>query len=217
MLNDLTELIDSLVRDESSRLTASDLAEAIRLALARYGSDWPRNKVEDVTSAGGDRLPLPTAWESNSELVSVEYPIGEMPPAMLDCSIYTAPAGKELRLGKGLPLGAEARLTFTVAHVVSDSQETILPGHREAVACYAAALLLEQLAAAAINDGESTISADTTDRRTKAQEYGSRAKALKTRYGEAMGIGTGGGSGAASPAAGGQTVAWPSRRRLLKR
>lgn len=216
MLNDLEKLIDSFVRDESSRLTADDQAGAITLALSRYGSDRPRKKVEDVTSAGGDTLPLPGAWETESELVSVEYPIGETPPALLGCTIYTTPAGDELRLGAGLSIGAEARLTFTVAHVVSDSQDTVPPSHREAVACYGAALLLEQLAAAAINDGESTIAADTTDRRTKAQEYASRAKALKARYAEAMGIGSGAGGGN-SPAAGGQTVAWPGRRRLFKR
>lgn len=215
MLADLLSLVDRLVRDESSRLVTADKESAIDVAVARYGKDRPRRKVEDVVSAGGDTLPLPAAWESESELISAEYPIGETPVALLPCSIYTQPSGDVLRLGDGLSVGAEVRLTFRVRHVVSDVLDTVGPGHREAVAAYAAALLLEQLAAAAINDGESTISADTTDRRTKAQEYASRAKALKTRYGEAMGLGNAGDSGTAQ--ASGTTVTWGSRDRLTSR
>jgi len=214
MLVDLKKLVDGFVRDESERLTRTDKEGAISLAVARYGKDRPRKKVEDVVSAGGDTLPLPTAWEAESSLLMVEYPIGETPPVLLPCSIYTAPSGDVLRLGDGLAAGAEARLTFTVRHVVSDVLDTVPAGHREAVAAYAAALLLEQLAAAAINDGDSTLQADTTDRRTKAQEYASRARALKTRYGEAMGVGEAGGAG--GQAATGTTVSWPGRARLTR-
>lgn len=213
MLADLKKLVDSLVRDESERLARADKASAIALAVARYGADRPRQKVEDVVSAGGDTLPLPTAWETDSELLSAEYPIGEVPPVYLDCTIYTAPSGDQLRIGGGLTTGSEVRLAFTVAHVVSDTVDTIKIGHREAVACYAAALLLEQLSAAAINDGEATISADTTDRRTKAQEYASRARGLKTRYADALGLAKDGGGQQAT----GTTVAWPSRARLTDR
>lgn len=215
MLNDVKLMVNGLVRDESTRLTEDEKLAAISVALRRYGRDRPRRKVVDVTSAGGDSLPLPAGWESESELLFAEYPIGNVPPDALSCSIYTTPAGDLLRLGGYLSPGEVVRLSFSVAHVLSDSQDTIPSGHHEALACYAAAWLLEQLAAAAINDGESTIGADTTDRRTKAQEYASRAKTLRARYTETMG----GGAGAAGslPTAGGQTVAWPSRQRLLRR
>jgi hypothetical protein len=214
MLADLKKLVDGFVRDESERLTRADKEGAITLAVARYGKDRPRRKVEDVVSAGGDTLPLPSAWESESQLLTVEFPIGETPPTLLPCSIYSAPSGDVLRLGDGLAAGAEARLTFTVRHVVSDVLDTVPDGHREAVAAYAAALLLEQLAAGAINDGDTTLQADTTDRRTKAQEYASRARALKTRYGEAMGVGEAG--GASGQAASGTMLAWPGRSRVTR-
>lgn len=209
MLADLKKLVDALVRDEAERLARADKGTAISLAVARYGTDRPRQKVEDVVCAGGDTLPLPTAWEAESQLVSAEYPIGSVPPTLLPCTIYTAPSGDVLRLGDALAAGAEVRLAFTVAHVVTDQLDTIKPTHREAVAAYAAALLLEELAAAAINDGESTIAADATDRRTKAQEYASRARALKSRYADALGLGKDG-----TPAPAAATVAWPSRGRL---
>lgn len=211
MLADLKKLVDGLVRDEAERLARADKGSAISLAVLRYGTDRPRQKVEDVVCAGGDTLPLPAAWEADSEVVTAEYPIGSVPSTLLPCSIYTTPSGDVLRLGDALSAGAEVRLTFTVAHVVTDVLDTIKPAHREAVAAYAAALLLEELAAAAINDGESTIAADATDRRTKAQEYASRARALKARYAEVLGLGK-----EAGPAAAGTSVAWPGRARLTQ-
>ena len=214
MITDFRRLIDGFVRDEAERLSRADRESALEMALAQYGRERPRHKVADVVCAGGDVLPLPAEWQVGSALVRAEYPIGETPPAALPCSIYTSPSGDVLRLGEALFPGAEVRLTFSVAHVVSDTMDTVQPVHREAVACYAAALLLEQLSAAAINDGDSTISADTTDRRTKAQEYAGRARALKARYAEAMGSGgSASGAGGGSPAAG-QVTAWPSRGRL---
>lgn len=214
MLIDFKLLVDGFVRDESARLSQFDRELAINMALAQYGRERPRRKVADVVCAGGDVLPLPAEWQAGSVLVGAEYPIGEMPPATLPCSIYTSPSGEVLRLGEALFPGAEVRLTFSVAHVVSETMDTVQPVHREAVACYAAALLLEQLSAAAINDGDSTISADTTDRRTKAQEYAGRARALKARYAEAMGSAGGGSGGGSATAAAGQVTAWPSRGRL---
>ncbi len=210
MLADLLALVDALVRDESARLTAGDKSAALELAISRYSSDRPRHLVEDVVSAGGDTLPLPAGWEGESELVSIEYPIGQRPICLLPASIYTAPAGRLLRLGDALPAGADARCTFTARHVVSAVVDTVIVSHREGVAAYAAALLLEELSAAAINDGDSTISADTTDRRTKAQEYASRARALKTRYADAVGLAKDG----APPSASGVSVAWGGRQRL---
>lgn len=210
MRADMKKLVEGFVRDETTRLSADDIEMAISLAVIRYGQDRPRTKVEDVVSAGGDALPLPAAWASDSELQLVECPIGQNPPSYLPGTIYTAPAGDVLRIGTFLSSGAEVRLTFTVPHVVSDTVDTIPAGNREAVAAYGAALLLEQLSAAAINDGDSTIQADSTDRRSKSQEYASRARGLKSRYVEALGIGS---SGAGQVAAG-TSVAWPSRPRL---
>lgn len=217
MLADLQKLVLSLVRDETTRLASDDLDTAIKLALQRYSQDRPRSKVEDVISAGGDTLPLPLAWVTDSELLGTEYPIGETPPAALGCTIYTQPTGDVLMLGAALSIGAIVRLTFTVPHEVTASVNTVSPAYEEAVACWAAALLLEQLAAGAINDSDSTISADTTDRRTKAQEYASRANALKKRYTEALGIGAGGNATGGGQVAAGTTVSWPGRSRLTNR
>jgi len=101
-------------------------------------------------------------------------------------------------------------VSFTVAHQVTESSDSTDPRHHEGIAAYAAALLLEGLAAAAINDGDSTIVADTVDRRSKAQEYAARARALKSRYRESLGT-------EETPDAQGTTVSWPSRPRFPRR
>lgn len=215
MRADLLALIGALVRDESSRLSAGNLETALDLAVARYGQDRPRSLVEDVVAVG-DTLPLPATWESESTLLHAEYPLGSWPPATLPCSLYTAPTGAVLRLGGILPVSSVVRLTFSVRHEVSDTANTVLPAHQEAVAAYAAAWLLEQLSAAAINEGESTIAADVTDRRSKSQEYARRAEKLKARYGEALGLSmASAGPVGGGPSAAGTTTSWPARRRLI--
>lgn len=213
MRADIKSLAVSFVRDETDRLTPADFETALDNAVLHYTGDKPRRKVADVVCAGGDTLPLPASWQSDSELLSAEYPIGDNPPSLLPCSIYTAPAGDQLRLGESLGSGAEVRLAFTVAHELTNLIDTIPLKHREAVACWAAAMLLEQLSAAAINDGDSTIQADSTDRRTKSQEYASRARAMKTRYGEVLESLASGGNTVAGT---GTTVSWPSRGRLVR-
>lgn len=211
MLADLKKLVDGFVRDESQRLSRTDKEIAIQLAVLRYSTDRPRRKVEDVFSGGGDVLPLPSAWQDGSRILSVEYPIGADPACFIPAGIYVTPDGDQLKIADYLSPGVEARVTFTVTHVVSDVADTVLASHREAVAAYAAAVLLEQLSAAAINDGESTIAADSTDRRTKAQEYAARARGLKGRYGDILGVGA---PGAGGQAATGVVSQWPSRPRL---
>lgn len=215
MRADIKSIAVSLVRDETDRLTPADFDRAIDLAVLRYGQSKPRRKVEDVVATGSDVLPLPAAWESDSEVFTAEYPIGETPPVYLDCSIYTAPDGQVIRLGDVVANGAEVRLAFSVAHQVTDLFDTIPAKHREAVGCLAAATLLDELAAAAINDGDSTIMADSTDRRTKSAEYASRARALRTRCDDIL---TGGAvetsAGGSTPAAG-ATISWPKRGRLV--
>ncbi|HMX15547.1 MAG TPA: hypothetical protein PKD29_01775 [Rhodocyclaceae bacterium] len=209
MLADILPLVDAFVRDEALRLALDDKLAAIGLAVARYSQDRPRHLVEDVVSADGVSLPLPGGWTADSDLVGAEYPIGESPPAAMVCTLYTAPSGAVFRLGDSIGAGATVRLTYTVLHTVSDVEDTVRLSHREPLAAYAAAFLLENLSAAAINDGDPTIGADSTDRRTKSQEYASRARACRKIYDEAVGRSPEGG-----PAASGVVVTWPSRGRL---
>jgi len=80
------------------------------------------------------------------------------------------------------------RATYTIRHVVSISADTIPIEDREPVACWAAAVLCEQLAALYSGNTDSTIQADSVQQTTKAQEYAARARQLRKRYIDELGI-----------------------------
>lgn len=214
MIADYRTQLAAFVRDEVARLTSGDVDRAIAVAVTRYGKDRPRPAVEDVVCPGGAVLPLPTAWGAESDVVSAETPIGEIPPALVACTVYQTPTGPVLRLDDGQSAGTAVRLTFTVPHQVTTTEDSIPVSHREAVAAYGAALLLDELAAAAINDADATLAADTTDRRSKAAEYAARSRALMARYTQALGLGGGSGAGASGQGASGATVSWGRRPRV---
>lgn len=214
MLADYRTQLAAFVRDEVARLTADDVDRAIALAVVRYGKDRPRQIPADVVCPGGDGLPFPVAWDAESVLISAETPIGDNPPSLVGCSVYATPAGPQLRLVEGQAAGTAVRLTFTVPHTVSASADSIPLIHREPVAAYGAALLLEELSAAAINDADATLNADTTDRRSKAAEYAARSRSLMTRYNQALGIGSDAAGSGASQGASGATVSWGRRPRV---
>lgn len=210
MLSDVQSLVDDLVRDSLSQVTATQRDTAIVLALARYSADRPRAGVAAVTAPGGWRLPLPAGWTPASRVVSVEWPVGQNPPATVAHSVHRGLDGEAILVEVDLPAGATAHVHFTGFHVVSDTEDTVPGEHREALAAYAAALLFDQLAAAAAGNGEPTIHADSVDHKSQAQEYAGRARANRTRYADVLGIGAG--PAAAKPAS--ATTAWPSRRRF---
>ncbi len=80
------------------------------------------------------------------------------------------------------------RATFTIAHVVSAALDTIPEADREAVACWGAGILCDELAAFYSGGTDSTIRADSSPGQTRAQEYSSRANKCRKRYFDALGI-----------------------------
>lgn len=192
MLSDYQTLVDSFVRDDASRLTEDDRNGAIVLAVARYGKDRPRIKVADLTPASTTKLPLPSAWESGvSELRSLEYPIGQNPLSYLDTDrygLYDDGTAVTIKLQEAVDTAQKVRASFTIAHTLSTATDTIPTGDREPVACWAAAILCDQLASFYAGGTDSTIQADSVRQQSKAQEYASRAKALRKRYTDELGV-----------------------------
>lgn len=192
MLADFQTLVDDLVRDSAQWVTPEQRERAIGLALSRYSADRPRSLVEDVTSTGGQALPLPAGWVSGeSVLQGIETPVGQIPPAALQSSlwsIYRGPLGEELRIARSLLAGEVARLTFSAPHLLSATEDTIPAAHREAVACYTASLLAEQVATVHANAADPTIGADRVDQAHPAREWAARAKSYRNRYFATLGI-----------------------------
>lgn len=193
-LAELRDLTDDLLRDAAGRITPESRERAIALALARYSSDRPRQRVADVVSAGGQELPLPTGWvEGESGLRGVELLPEVVPAALLASSaysVYRRPDGEAILIDRVLGSGDAARLTFTAPHTLDEATDTIPAADREAFACYAAAVLADQLAAASADNVAPTLQADSADQSHPAREWAATARRLRARYFAALGIAT---------------------------
>ncbi len=191
-LADYEALTDALVRDDTGKITAANRTEAIARAVARYSADRPRPKVEDVVAAGGNLLALPAGWQADfSALRSIEYPIGSVPPQLLEqdsYALYQTPSVEQIMLLNAINAGQSVRLNYTIRHVVDGSTDTIRVDDREVVCLWSSALLLEQLAALFSGESDPTIQADSVNHNSKAAEYAIRAKSLRARYFESLGI-----------------------------
>ncbi|MGO1078334.1 hypothetical protein [Inquilinus sp. CA228] len=192
-LADLRTLVDAQVRDESTVIAEADRNDAIGLAVVRYTEDRPRVIVVDTDAPGGQRLPLPAEWEDGgSRVIGIETPIGQIPPAHLaseDWQLYQGPVGEEVLLRQAVAAGADAvRWRITIAHVLDDTTNTVPLRDREAVACWAAALLLDELAAYYAGQRDTTIESDRVDWGSKSSDYAKRAAALRKRYMNHLGI-----------------------------
>lgn len=191
-LSDFQTLVADLVRDDAGKISIAQRDLAISVAVARYSKDRPRDKVQDITAAGGNLLALPAAWETDfSDLDSLEYPVGKFPASYITpqaWSLYNAPAGLSIMVSYSLPVNATVRATFSIAHQVNAGADTVPLGDREAVCCLAAASLCDQLASLYSGDTDSTIQADSVNHQSKAGEFSSRARALRKRYFDELGI-----------------------------
>lgn len=193
MLSHYQALTDSLVSDDAAKIDVVDRDNAIAASVLRYSKDRPREKVEDLTPANAQSLPLPAAWADDfSDLRSLEHPIGSVPPNLIEpdrYAFYRAPSGLTIMLLDAVTVAAgSVRATYTIAHALSTTEDTIPPADREPVCCWAAALLCEQLASLYSANTDSTIQADHVETMSKAQQYAKRARDLRKRYLDELGV-----------------------------
>ncbi len=193
-LSDFQTQVDELVRDDAGKVSTAQRDRAIASAVIHYGKDRPRVKTQDIAASGGNLVVLPSAWEDGvSELQSLEYPIGKNPLSFISpqaWALYAAPSGLSIRISYAVPAAAAIRANFTIKHVVDNVTDTVPIGDREAVSCLAAASLCDQLASLYSGDSDSTIQADNVNHQSKAGEFANRAKALRKRYYDELGIDT---------------------------
>lgn len=189
-LADHQDLVDKLVRDDTGKIATGDRDVAIGLAVERYSKDRPRILVEDLTSAGGNTLDLPEAWQDGFSVVrSLEYPVGQFPPVFIERhTLYQNPDAIVILIDTSLAASAIVRANFTARHQLDDEADTIPESDREPLASYGAAILLDQLAALYSGDSNSSISADVVDHQNKGELYASRARNLRRIYFDHLGI-----------------------------
>lgn len=191
-LADYQALVDDLVRDDSGRITAVDRDAAIDLAVKRYGKDRPRRKVEDIAASGTSLIDLPAGWQVGfSGLVSIEFPIGKAPPTLIPqdrVDLYDTPTATKILMLDPPAAAAPMRATYTIRHLLDAVDDTIPIDDREAVGSYAGAILLDELAAFFSGETNSTIAADAVEHGSKAENYAARARALRQKYLDQLGL-----------------------------
>ncbi len=187
-LEDFQGLIDNLVRDDSGEISDADRDQALLLAVVRYSTDRPVQTIRQVTAAGGVFLDLPADWDLHfSRLIGLGEPDGDETrdiPAIVEDSL----SGRRIRSEEDLTAGADFLVTFTEMHRVDAGADTVPIQDREAVANWAAALLLEQLATLYSGHRQPTINADSVDWQTKGRDFAARAKAKRQAYLDHLGI-----------------------------
>jgi hypothetical protein len=194
----LLDLVKSKVKDQDQKLDdGEDFIPAVEAALQRYSRHNPRTVVEDLDGADSHDLDPPAGWvEDFSALVSVEWPVGEIPMVWLDPAgyrLYQSPDGWKLRLFDETPAtGDSVRVTYTAPRLESQIPQNDF----DAVACLAAADCCERLANLYTQSSDPTIGADVVNYRSKGSEYASRAKRLRELYAAHIGVDEKGGPAA---------------------
>ncbi|GAB0058054.1 hypothetical protein SIID45300_02394 [Candidatus Magnetaquicoccaceae bacterium FCR-1] len=192
-LTDLQSMARRMTRTDEASITAEDIDAAIRTAIWRYSMDRARVMVAEIRVADGPVFALPDGWEAGfSVLATIEHGDGELEGEPLPLSILRieeTAAGWRMRL-TGPVDTSSLRLRYTVPHRVTQTEDTLAAREWEAVSTYAAAHLLEQIAAAKSGDVDPSFGADTVSRSTPASEYAARSKQLFARYREMIGTRT---------------------------
>lgn len=186
-LADYQLLVDRLVRAPAEGpITPEDRDQAIELARLRYSSDAERKLTQDVTWLEDGHLgPLPEGWVDGCYLVSGEHPIGLQPPVLIDVGIYLTATEAMLVTADTMQAGDVVRIQFAAPHLLNAGDtpaDTIPARHREAVASYAAQILLKQLATHFSAERDTSIGADRSDTESRARNYAFRAKEARATY-----------------------------------
>ncbi len=185
------KLIDGMAPDEGGRLTGDDREQALTLAVIRYGTDRPRPEAADVVTEDGYTVPLPETWEPDfSRVTGIELP-GKVPPDMLagdEWMPHRIPGRDVLLLVRAQTPGSDLRVHFTLPHVLNVDRDTIPAKDREAVAHWAAALLLDSLSGRHAGDMQSTINSDSVDHAAKMPNYKALAEAQRQAYWNHLGV-----------------------------
>jgi hypothetical protein len=188
----ITASVTGIVHDSSGKLASADYDRIVAAAIARYSKDRPDISVVDLTGNAGHDYDLPSGWiDEFSDVVSIEYPMGQIPTAFINddiddaWTIYQTPTGKKLRLIYAAPAASQQfRVTFTV----SRTDATIPDSDVDALCNLAASFCLEELANLYAQTSDPMINADVVNYRTKSQEFAARAKRLIQLYKEHLGI-----------------------------
>lgn len=181
MKADIQKLTDILAIDAEGRFSDEDRAAAIELALFRYSSDRPRIAKETAEFKGLPVLSLPQDWQADfSRVLDIRTDDG----ARVDFDV----SRENIVINGFVKSGDKIVITYTLPHVLTETQDTIPFVDREAVANWAAAFLLDGMAAGYAGAIAATISSDSVEHGSKANNYHAQAAACRKFYRDHMGL-----------------------------
>jgi hypothetical protein len=197
--SDYRILLGAKLRDTAGIITPTEGDLLIQEAIRRYSSLRPQVRIQTLTGDGvAITFDLAADFEVGFSTISaIEYPVGRAVPEYLDAedwTFYQNPDSGETQirlLGVVLPDTAEAYVTYTLRHVVSEgagATDTIPIGDREAVCDLAASLGFEQLAAYFGAELEPSLNADLSRGQDRARFYLDMARRRRDAWEGAMGI-----------------------------
>lgn len=162
-------------------------------SLDIFSKDYPHIILASITGDASQIYATPSGWINEfSQVISIEYPIGETPPSYLMNDrfemINTATSTWKILLKDYAPSASE---TFKVRFTGLRDATNIPSGYIEAFCWLVASLCCTELATAYVNSVDSSINADSNDTFAIAGGYADRAAVFMNMYKNYMGIGDG--------------------------
>jgi hypothetical protein len=205
MLSDLEDLTTDFIEEPDGFVTPERLNRAINMAVNQYSKD--RNHTETVLLEPISRnlYPLPENWTNGMSQIVNSVVDGDEVYSEITYTID----GQNIktRYARHEPL----ILTFKNRHTLTADTSTIPQVDYEAIAAWAASLLLDGIATQKASNTDVTLNADVADFNNQSRSYAMRAGAMRKRYylhlKEQPGV---------EKAAGGEVTLAPSRRSIAR-
>lgn len=158
-----------------------------------FSKDYPHILLASITGDGTYLYATPTGWLNEfSQILSVEFPIGESPPCYLSNDRYeiinTATGTWKILLKDDAPSSTQ---TFKVRFTAQRDATVIPAGYIEAFHWLVSALACTELSTVYVNTTDSSINADASNPFAANASYADRAAVYMQMYKNYMGIGDG--------------------------
>ncbi len=199
-IGDIRSKVSARIKDIDSRLTITpdltcDVDRAILAALEQYEKERPLQKTVKLAGAGGfdyAASSLSGFVDGFSVVTDVVYPYLSTDQILArlerdEWGLVRLDTGLKLRFFVARPTAAEDFLAFfTAPHTLNAGSSTVPATDDEALSDLGAAFACDQLAALYAKDVDSSLGADSVDRRSKSDNYRSMAASYRKSYAAKM-------------------------------
>jgi hypothetical protein len=186
--------VDYLLSADDDELPEIARIAQIDAAIERYSLDLPNEVTKDVSGDGGNYYAISglTSWSDGySQILAIEYPAPTV--ASDEAPVYLEPddwnddywdgSTRYIYLPNHAPASGESmRVRYTAPYVNSSDTYDIPPKHFYAVCMLAAGLCAQAISAKYSRTSDSTVSLDSVDHLSRAQQWAQRADEFIADY-----------------------------------